>query len=509
MHPLWDGEAMYAEVPREMLAGRNFLYPTLNYAPFIYKPPLYLWANALSMALFGQGTLAFRLPSVLMASLTVFFVYLIAARFGRKAGLYSGAVMATLYGPVFHASTLLTDTPLTLFAAAAIYFFLEALEGRSWGIPGVYACLGLAVMTKGFIGAVFPGIAIALFILSTKRLDMARRLASPSGILLFIAITLPWHIMMEAKHPGFLNAYVIDEQLLRSVPTPWFILVTIGWLMPWSFFLVQALARTIKGIREGASMLAFYWGVGGLAFLCLSSSRMEYHTLPVLPAFAVMVGIYWAGLGEGSRKTEWGAVLGAASLLIFSLAAIFAAPHVIAKLGGLIKSTGARPSDITALSVRVFAVLSVGSCLTALLLAVRRHGYAFSAFLVTAALMLISARPAIELAAPGFSSADAAMAVASVARPEDILVVDGDKEYELSATFNFYTGKKVYILSNDGMHKDRFGIDEGEFRTLWSGPKRAYFVTARDPKTGGIAHMPSFWFKGVFKGNKTVYSNGL
>src|SRR5512135_1205812 len=121
-HPLWDVEAMYAEVPREMLASGNFLYPTLNYAPFLFKPPLFLWANAASLWLFGLTPLAARLPNALFAAGTVLIVFLTGSRVSTRTGVYAGVVMATFYGFVFHTSMMLPDIPLAFFTASSCYF---------------------------------------------------------------------------------------------------------------------------------------------------------------------------------------------------------------------------------------------------------------------------------------------------------------------------------------------------------------------------------------------------
>ncbi|NJK88194.1 MAG: hypothetical protein HC923_01570 [Myxococcales bacterium] len=51
---LWDPwETHYAEVAREMLVRRDFIYPHWESAYFFSKPALPIWLMAASMALFG------------------------------------------------------------------------------------------------------------------------------------------------------------------------------------------------------------------------------------------------------------------------------------------------------------------------------------------------------------------------------------------------------------------------------------------------------------------------
>ncbi len=41
---LWDSnEAFYAETPREMIESREYVNPTFNYRPRLYKPPPRYW----------------------------------------------------------------------------------------------------------------------------------------------------------------------------------------------------------------------------------------------------------------------------------------------------------------------------------------------------------------------------------------------------------------------------------------------------------------------------------
>jgi 4-amino-4-deoxy-L-arabinose transferase-like glycosyltransferase len=67
------------------------------------------------------------------------------------------------------------------------------------------------------------------------------------------------------------------------------------WLMPWTFILPSALYRfwpaTRPGREVGASgRLLLIWAAVILGFFTLSSSRIEYYSLPALPALALILG---------------------------------------------------------------------------------------------------------------------------------------------------------------------------------------------------------------------------
>jgi len=47
---------------------------------WVHKQPLFLWQMALSMKLFGVNEVAMRLPSVIMGTISIYFVYDLANR---------------------------------------------------------------------------------------------------------------------------------------------------------------------------------------------------------------------------------------------------------------------------------------------------------------------------------------------------------------------------------------------------------------------------------------------
>src|SRR6185437_3929943 len=130
-------EARYAEIPREMLATRDFVTPRLDSAHYFEKPPLLYWANAASIAVLGQSAFAARLPT-------------------RLAGLATDAVLT--FG-------------MTLAFLALRSFLMRREAGK--GATGVLALLGcgvaLATLAKGLIGIVLPGLVFLIWMALTGR----------------------------------------------------------------------------------------------------------------------------------------------------------------------------------------------------------------------------------------------------------------------------------------------------------------------------------------------------
>ena len=86
LRPLFNtDEGRYAEIPREMLSGGDWVIPHLNGLAYIEKPPLQYWATAASLAVFGQSEFAARLYTALCALATLAVVWLTARRLWSSA----------------------------------------------------------------------------------------------------------------------------------------------------------------------------------------------------------------------------------------------------------------------------------------------------------------------------------------------------------------------------------------------------------------------------------------
>ena len=73
----------------------------------------------------------------------------------------------------------------------------------------------LATMTKGLIGIVFPGMIIFFWLLIFNHWRRIKSYRIISGIILFLIIAAPWHILVQLKNPEFFHYYFINQQFLR------------------------------------------------------------------------------------------------------------------------------------------------------------------------------------------------------------------------------------------------------------------------------------------------------
>lgn len=133
----WD-EAWYADVARTMVETGNFLTPMWNGLPFLEKPPLFYWLTAISYAMFGDSEFSARFVSGLAGFGTVLLVY-------KFAGVSSALILLSTPAFLWRARTGNLDSLLTFL------IFVSAIIPRYRGFAS-----GLAFLTKGFVGFLYP-----------------------------------------------------------------------------------------------------------------------------------------------------------------------------------------------------------------------------------------------------------------------------------------------------------------------------------------------------------------
>jgi len=195
--PLFNpDEGRYAEIPREMLTGGDWVIPHLNGLAYIEKPPLQYWATAVSYRLLGPSEFAARLYTALTALGTILLAWLVARRlWGLEAGWRAAAVLSGMLIFVVLGQLLSLDMSLTFFMTLSLAAFLsaqQAAEPRPWMLLA-WAAAGLGVLTKGLVAAAIPAAVLILYSLYSRDVTPWRRLHARWGLPLFLAITVPWH----------------------------------------------------------------------------------------------------------------------------------------------------------------------------------------------------------------------------------------------------------------------------------------------------------------------------
>ncbi len=333
-------EGRYAEIPREMLATGDFVTPHLNGVLYFEKPPLYYWLGAASLASFGPNEFASRFWSALLGLGGVGLAYVLGRSMGGlRTGTHAAVILATSPLHMVLARVNIIDPTLTFFVDGALvcFWLAQAWErGRAaaalW--HGVFAASALAVLTKGLIGIVIPAAVIGLYVVLARQWTILARVPWVTGILLFLAIAVPWHVVVARRNPDFLWVYFVREHLLRYA-TPiaareepfWFFpAILLPGLLPWWGLLptVARLLRPLAEIRREKRHVLFLavWAGFVVVFFSASESKLIPYVLPAVLPLAVVVALSLGAPGErGVGLARWGMSL--SSLLLATVGAGF------------------------------------------------------------------------------------------------------------------------------------------------------------------------------------------
>ena len=315
-----DADSTHAEAAREMVVTGDYVTLHVNGVRYLEKAPLPYWLVAFSYKVLGVNEFSTRLPMVLSVMLLGALGLCWGRRaFRERAGIYAGLFVYTCAGVYLFTRVLIPEVLLSLLIAAALYFFLTALEpqGAAWRWYAGYAMMALGVLTKGLIALVFPCGAAFFFLLVTGEWRRWQEFRLFSGLALFLGIATPWHILAglrnpgTAEHHGFFWFYFVNEHFLRflgkryprdynKLPAILYWTLHLVWLFPWSLYLPAAVKTAVQewrgqrsssgrtdqsGMRRQSDFASrtrlLCWILAGVVLIFFAiSTNQEYYTFP-------------------------------------------------------------------------------------------------------------------------------------------------------------------------------------------------------------------------------------
>jgi 4-amino-4-deoxy-L-arabinose transferase-like glycosyltransferase len=238
-------------------------------------------------------------------------IYAWMAATGSRDGWATALTRARRYADV---------APLTTTGAVYMIFF--------------WTFIGVSVLGKGIPGLGIAGVCCALFVIFQNRwrhlydggFEIKR------GVVLLLAIVLPWHVAMwlrDGQH--FISEWIFTHNLNRAAAgvhgdrgTFDYCLSQVGYgMMLWGALVPVALAaaafvpaRTTAASR--ARFLIATWAIAATALFSLSQTKFQHYIFPAVPPLAILVALWLDDLWAGRVRTSWvigGFVAGVALLL--------------------------------------------------------------------------------------------------------------------------------------------------------------------------------------------------
>ncbi|MBD2123873.1 glycosyltransferase family 39 protein [Trichocoleus sp. FACHB-262] len=389
-----ETEPLFVEAARQMTVTGDWITPFFNEVPRFDKPPLIYWLMAIAFKAFGVNEWAARLPSALAGFALSCFCFYTLRQFGwhhrfskskaqelpdcslefstapkqtsdvgrewqlwLTAGL--GGTMVALHPyTFFFGRTGYSDMLLSLcMSGSLLAFFLGYAHTENskvqirWYLT-FYVLIGLAVLTKGPVGAVLPGMIVTAFLLYVGHFKaVLREVRLGWGALIVLGLSVPWFVLVilangQAYIDSFFGYHNVERftSVVNQHSGPWyfhFLIVLVGFL-PWSVFLPAAIARLQFWQRRAwqqqprsthLGLFAGVWFAVVLGFFTIAATKYFSYVLPSMPAAAILVALWWseqiaqAEIGQQQSRSLKLSTIAGIALFALLAAACFYSPN--------------------------------------------------------------------------------------------------------------------------------------------------------------------------------------
>lgn len=301
-----NNEGLYASIAKHMLQNKAFIIPYLNCVPYIEKPPLLYWLLSLSFSVYGFTAFAARFVTATSATLLCFSILYFARKIKQpKIGITATLIFASSIGVSIIARMVYFDMLFSFLIGGTLFCWFHWYETQKTVALRIgYILLGFAILTKGLVAIILTCGSFGAFLLLEKSFWKHLRLALDGpGVLLFLAVVLPWHITAIIQHKNFFWHYFINEHFLRFLdlrephdyyhgPIYYYLPRILIYLFPWSFFTPLIFLRTKHSSPIEQKLLRFSWCwlLLPLAFFSFSSAKANYYMIVSMPALAIILG---------------------------------------------------------------------------------------------------------------------------------------------------------------------------------------------------------------------------
>ena len=307
---MWD-ESLYANIASLTVRNGYWIIPhwntpnTLEPVPFLEKPPLTFWFQAISIRFFGNSEFAIRLPSAVAAIACTVVVYKLAELIYNRQTAIAAALVFLVITPIsvgkHSGRTGDTDMLFILFGTTFLLFLL--LVGKKDRALHAAAIFGaLAVLAKGANAGIFLIIAVPLVVASPRKY-LNRQTVPAFGIGLLILV--PWFLLATLKYPNLFEVMILEQALSRAssgatvLSDPLFSFMNYPYFrrLPiyfWPFGPIVAIGTVFSAIgfirsRRFQRGFLLWWFISVFVFFVFTGNHIHY-VLPMVVPSCVFIG---------------------------------------------------------------------------------------------------------------------------------------------------------------------------------------------------------------------------
>ena len=294
--------------------------PVLYGRPWLEKPALYYWRAMSFFKEFGVSDWAARLPSSSGALVLIILIFLHMRRFRPGGHLDAALITASCVAIIGFARGASTDMQLAApFCIGMLGWYAWYETGKKFWLFDLYFFGAAATLAKGPIAPFLALSIILLFAGLRREWSLLRRTIWLPGVLLYLAMVLPWFIAVQKRNPTFYKLFFLEHNLERFATNRyqhhqpfWFYLaVLVIGLMPWTVIAIRALVdsidvsiaewkvrhnpqRYLGHSRAGDAFPEFLvlWTLFPIVFFSFSGSKLPGYILPSIPPIAILAADY-------------------------------------------------------------------------------------------------------------------------------------------------------------------------------------------------------------------------
>ncbi len=327
-------ETRYADMARGMLYSKDFVTLYLDGKIFWDKPPLFFWILCMSYKLLGINEFSVRLPSVLCAlsSVTALF-FAVKRTCPLKTAVVSSLILASTVEFVIFSRVSILDMLLSANIALSVlcglmtYFVKE--ENKKYFWLGFYAFSGLGLLAKGIPAVVIPFGTMFFTGLWKKNLkEFFKPEYFITGIMLFLIIALPWHIMMYKEHGmEFIKEYIIKHHFQRFIGSAeigrehsiiYYVPTFIIGFLPWTVSFIAGFKKLVTNRKNDFITMNLIGFVFAFLFFSIAGTKLITYILPLYPMCAVLCGYMWTNM-DFDKEIKYSIIITNGIFIIFAL----------------------------------------------------------------------------------------------------------------------------------------------------------------------------------------------
>ena len=165
------------------------------------------------------------------------------------------------------------------------------------------------------MGVVLPGAIVLIFLICVGKVrEVLREIKLVPGIMIFLGLSVPWYVLAYLRNgdvfiSSFFGYHNLERftQVVNHHQGAWYfhsLIVLIGFF-PWSIYLPAAIAHSLRDRswrhQPRASHLGLFtliWFAIVLGFFTIAVTKYITYTLPLVPAAAILVSLWWSDQRE-------------------------------------------------------------------------------------------------------------------------------------------------------------------------------------------------------------------